>query len=184
MRPSRSRGHALGLARERTIAPPLDHFEETFRLVDAGAPAVFAYIDLPQQLSMHMERPSWRMAGATMRIETDAAGGQALGSRYRLAARAFGIRLEALCEVTERDPPRRKAWCTVGEPTLLVVGQYRMSVDITAERQLCRVRIRIDYALPARAPARWIAKAVGPVYARWCVRQMADDLASHFGAVR
>lgn len=81
MRLSRSRGHALGLARERTIAPPLGHFAETFR-VDASAPAVFAYIDLPQQLSMHMERPTWRMAGATMRIETDAAGGQALGSRY------------------------------------------------------------------------------------------------------
>lgn len=34
----------------------------------------------------------------------------------------FGIPLEALCEVTERYPPRRKAWCTVSEPTLLVVG--------------------------------------------------------------
>jgi len=32
------------------------------------------------------------------------------------------------------------------------------------------------------APARWIGMFFGPVYARWCVRQMVRDLIHQFGA--
>jgi len=80
--------------------------------------------------------------------------------------------------VTQREPPKFKAWQTVGEPRLLVIGPYRMGVAIEPRsRRSSRVIIAIDYALPPNRIWRWF----GPPYARWCVRQMARDLARSFG---
>lgn len=49
------------------------------------------------------------------------------------------------------------------------------------------VTIAIDYAMPAEAPTRWLGVLLGPLYARWCVRQMTQDLVHQFsraGAMR
>ena len=144
-----------------------------------AAPAdVFEHIDRPERLSAHMARKSWRLGGASMSIETDSAGGHAVGSHIRLGGRVLGLALNVECIVTQREPPRFKAWQTVGTPRLLVIGPYRMSVAIEPwSRRGSRVIITIDYALPQNRIWRWF----GPTYARWCVRQMARDLARSFG---
>ena len=150
--------------------------------VGAKASTVFDYIDRPERLSAHMARRSWQLAGTAMTIETDAAGGRRVGSYIRLAGRMLGIPLYVEGKVVRRDVPGGKAWETVGEPRLLVIGRYRMSVNIEAGRDQSHVRIAIDYALPANAPARWIGSLFGPMYARWCVGQMARDLVRQFGS--
>jgi len=61
----------------------------------------------------------------------------------------LGIDLAFEGEVTERKPPYRKAWQTVGDPRLLVVGAYRMEVTIDKRGTGSHVRIAIDYALPS-----------------------------------
>ncbi len=151
--------------------------------VGAARSAVFDYIDRPERLSAHMMRRSWQLAGRSMAIETDADGGRAVGSHIRLTGHVLGIRLYVEGKVVRREPPKLKAWETVGEPRLLVIGRYRMSVSIEERRDRSQVRIAIDYALPANAPARWFGMAFGSMYARWCVRQMAQDLARQFGTV-
>ena len=116
--------------------------------------------------------------GRIMPIETDSEGGHAVGSHIRLGGRVLGLALNVECIVTQREPPRFKAWQTVGTPRLLVIGPYRMSVAIEPwSRRGSRVIITIDYALPQNRIWRWF----GPTYARWCVRQMARDLARSFG---
>jgi hypothetical protein len=85
--------------------------------------------------------------------------------------------------VTECAPPRRKVWETVGTPRLLVIGPYRMGFEVSPEGAAgSRLRVFIDYALPTGAPARWLGRALGGAYARWCTHRMVRDAVSHFGA--
>ena len=88
------------------------HHESTVTL-DAPAETAFAYLDDFKKLSSHMERPSAMMMGSKMAITTDALGGRAVGSRVRLEGRMLGMTLSLEEEVTERQPPFRKAWQTV-----------------------------------------------------------------------
>ncbi|MCC6193232.1 MAG: SRPBCC family protein [Burkholderiales bacterium] len=147
-----------------------------------GAPReqVFAFVDEPARLAGHMGRRTWMMGGGRMRLDMDRHGGRRTGSRVSLTGRAFGIPLHVRAEVTERDPPTIKRWQTVGEPRLLVVGRYRMSVTIDRAPRQSLASIRIDYALPGAHRGRfaqWLARK----YARWCVRRMASDVVSAFG---
>ena len=86
--------------------------------------------------------------------------------------------------VVERDPPRRKVWETTGAPKLLVIGQYRMGFELSAQGNGSMLRVFIEYALPERAPARWLGRLFGQYYARWCTQQMVDDAVDHFEARR
>jgi len=157
------------------------HAEAT-REVRAAPSAIFAYIDRPERLSAHMAQRSWQIAGAAMVIEADATGGRAVGSHIRLAGRMLGIPLYVDATVVQREPPNLKAWETVGEPHLLVIGRYRMRISIDARGDRAHVMIAIDYALPAKVPTRWLGMLLGPLYARWCVQQMAQDLVHQFDA--
>ena len=148
----------------------------------AAPSSIFEYIDRPERLSAHMARRSWQLAGASMAIETDADGGRAVGSRIRLTGRMLGIYLYVEGKVVQHEPPNLKAWETVGEPHLLVIGRYRITVSIDAHGDRSHVTIAIDYALPTNAPWRWLGMFFGPMYAGWCVRQMAQDLVHQFSA--
>jgi hypothetical protein len=86
--------------------------------------------------------------------------------------------------VTERTPPHRKVWETLGSPKLIVIGHYRMGFELTPEGQTSRLRVFIDYALPERASARWLGRLFGRYYARWCTQQMVDDAIKYFASVR
>src|SRR6185503_6430544 len=109
--------------------------------------------------------------------EFDEGRGQRLGSRIRLAGRVFGIELSVEEVVTERDPPLRKVWETIGTPRLLVIGHYRMGFELVAQGTGSTLRVFIYYALPERAPARWLGRLLGRRYARWCTQRMVDDAA-------
>src|SRR4030095_908975 len=107
---------------------------------------VFEHSDQPQRLASHMARRSWQLAGAAMAIQTDAEGGRAVGSNIRLTGRMLGIPLYLEGKVVQRAPPHMKAWETVGEPHLLVIGRYRMRVNVDAHGDRAQVVIAIDYA--------------------------------------
>src|SRR5512134_3904793 len=152
------------------------HRYESSALVPAPADKVFAHIDDHSRLSSHMSESSWMMGGGRMEIELDDGRGQKLGSRIRLAGKVFGIELSVEEVVTERNPPHRKVWETTGAPRLLVVGQYRMGFEISTNENGLMLHVFIDYALPERAPARWLGRLFGKYYARWCTQQMVDDV--------
>jgi hypothetical protein len=147
----------------------------------AAAPAdVFGFLDEHARLAAHMGKKSLAMGGGSMALELDEGRGRVVGSRIRLAGRAFGIHLGVDEVVTEHSPPSRKAWETVGEPRLLVIGAYRMGFIIDEVSPGSRLTVYIDYELPRSAPSRWLGRLLGRAYARWCTERMAGDAAQHF----
>lgn len=146
---------------------------------------LFTHLDDHRRLSSHMEKPSLMTAGASMRIDTDAGHGQAVGSVIRMSGRVLGVRLGLEEVVTEHAPPQRKVWETVGEPTLLVIGAYRMGFSIEPFTGGSRLVVFIDYARPGRGLARLLGGLVGRYYAAWCTRRMAEDARAAFpGPIR
>ncbi len=155
---------------------PLHHRSEVS--VDTDAHTLFALLDDHRRLAGHMEKPSLMMAGATMRVETDALNGQAVGSVIKVTGRVLGVSLAVEEVVTERVPPMRKTWETRGEPRLLVIGAYRMGFTISPQGKGSQLVVFIDYQNPPRGLARWLALIFGGIYAAWCTRRMATDAAA------
>ena len=127
-----------------------------------------------------MSESSWQMGGGKMTYEFDKDLGRQVGSRIRMAGRMLGIQLSLEEIVTERIPPRRKVWETVGEPRLLVIGGYRMGCEISPHPSGSLLRVFIEYSLPEKAPLRWLGLLFGRYYAKWCTQQMVDDAVRHF----
>lgn len=155
------------------------HIEST-RLVAAPAGKVFGHLDDPLRLSAHMSRSSWMMAGSSMEVAVDAARGMSVGSKITMQGRMLGMTLSLEELVTERIPPVRKVWETIGTPALLVIGHYRMGYDVTAQGASSLVRIFIDYDRPTAGIWRPLAVVFAPVYARWCTENMVNDVARQF----
>lgn len=154
--------------------------EETVS-VAAAAPALFAHLDDHERLASHMMQSSAIMAGSAMVFTFDEGRGRTLGSRITMHGKVLGLSLEVSELVCERVPPRRKAWQTVGQPRLLVIGPYRMGFEVADEATGTRLTVFIDYDLPPW-PWRLLGLLAGPFYARWCVQSMARDAARGFAA--
>lgn len=155
------------------------HYEET-AWIAAKPNDVFSFIDDHAAFSAHMTQPSLRMGGGSMHVSTDDGAGRTVGSHIRMQGRAFGVPLALDEVVIDRVEPERKVWETVGEPKLLVVGHYKMSVDVKPESNGSRLVVGIDYDQPKKRA--WLGRLFGDMYARWCVRQMKGDVRSHFAS--
>ncbi len=158
----------------------LSSHNESSGFVPSTQDQVFSYIDDYTRLSSHMNEPSWRMAGSRMQTELDEGRGKEIGSRIRLTGRFFGVDVLVDEIVTERSAPHRKVWETTGVPKLLVIGHYRMGFELSPQGDGSMLCVFIDYALPDRAPERWLGRMLGPYYARWCTQQMVIDVVKHF----
>jgi hypothetical protein len=167
---NRPSGHGATLG-----AKMFDHHEESAGCMSASIAEAFEALDDHARLSSHMSRPSWRMAWATMNLTVDAGGGRRAGSHIVLSGDVLGIPLYVDEIVTISEPPRRKAWETVGAPQLLVIGSYRMGYELEPDPVGSRLRVFIDYDLPERGASRLLGRLFGRSYARWCTRRMVTD---------
>lgn len=127
-----------------------------------------------------MNKRSWMMAGSRMSVETDAQHGKAVGSKIRMSGSILGLTLALEESVIERSPPWRKVWETIGTPQLVVVGPYRMGVQIKPNGEDSELHVFIDYVLPTSGAGRLLGRAFGRSYARWCTEKMANDTRQHF----
>ena len=148
--------------------------------VAALPPAVFEHLDDQTRLAEHMGRSSMMMGGGRMTYEFDEAGGRAVGAHIKMGGDAFGISIFVDEVVTERDPPRRKVWRTVGVPRLIIIGPYEMGFELKPAEGETELRVWIDYDLPSAGVGRWLGAATGKFYARWCVQAMVADAVRHF----
>jgi hypothetical protein len=149
------------------------------RVAEATVPfppaTVFEVLDDPLRLARHMEKPSPMMLWGSMRYRLDEGGGRNVGSVLVAEGSVLGLRLSIVERITERAPPWRKAWETIEEPRLLVVGNYRLGFEIAPDDRGSRVRICIDYDLPRSLLGRSFGRAGAPLYARWCISRMIDE---------
>ncbi|MES2178509.1 MAG: SRPBCC family protein [Gemmatimonadota bacterium] len=154
--------------------------EEYEGVLDASPTEAFAFLDDPAHLSLHMANRSWMMGGSRMEIVTDDARGQRIGSRLHLGGTVLGMHLGVDAVIVDYNPPRRKRWETVGEPKILVIGAYRMDLELRMVGEGTSLRIAIDYELPQNGFPRILGHVAGRFYARWCTRAMVRDAALHF----
>ena len=149
--------------------------------IAATAAEVFAELDDHERLSAHMMRSSWMMGGSAMQFEFDPGRGHEVGSVIRMSGKVAGVRLFVEEVVTERVPPYRKTWQTVGSPKLLVIGRYRMGFELEETGVVTRTALFIEYDDPP-PPWRIAGKLLGGSYARWCVRNMLTGAAASLTA--
>jgi len=139
---------------------------------------IFAYIDDHKSFSSHMAKPSWMMGGGSMKVTMDKGNGQRIGSHIRLNGKAFGINLFLDEVITKYTPPHIKSWETVGTPKLLVIGSYKMGIEIKEEDNGSNVHVFIDYQLPKTNI--WLGILFSKLYAKWCVHKMIRGAREHF----
>lgn len=151
---------------------------EDSALISASPEELFAYIDDHMRFSSHMSQSSWMMGGGRMDVSVDDGKGQRVGSHIRLNGTAFGIKLFLDEVVTRREPPRIKTWKTVGDLRLLIVGHYRMGIEIRPRGIAAQLRVCIDYDLPEKNA--WLGRLFGGIYAKWCVGQMISGTRKQF----
>lgn len=148
--------------------------------VRAAAGALFDYLDDHRGLSVHIEQRSWAMMGSRMEVHMDARETRAVGSKFGFTGSFLGVRLAVNEIVTGRDPPCLKTWATIGEPTLWVIGRYKMGFRIVPRSTSSVLTVFIDYDLPESPETRALGWLIGGLYARWCTRRMTGDAARHF----
>lgn len=129
--------------------------------LDASADEVFAFADDFTRLSSHMGQSSAMMMGSSMQTSFDERRGQAVGSHVRMTGKMLGIELFLDEVVREREPPRHKAWETVGTPRLLIIGGYRLGFDITSIGQRSVLQVFIGYNLPTEPAQRLLGRLFG-----------------------
>jgi len=156
------------------------HFSD-HAVVAAPQPDLFAYLDKHSQLSAHMTRRSWMMGGGHMDISSDEGRFQRLGSRLRLAGRAFGLAVFLEEEIIDYRPPQTKVWRTLGMPRLLIIGAYRMGFEIGPATGGSSLRVFLDYDLPTGIVERLMGRLLAAAYARWCVRNIVAEGQKRFG---
>lgn len=156
------------------------HFEKNAS-IQASSQKVFGYVDDHSSFSAHMSQSSWMMIGGNMDTQTDEKRGQEVGSHIRMNGKVLGIKIFLDEVVTEHKPPFSKAWQTVGDLKLLVIGHYRMGLEISPENSYCKLKVYIDYELPQSFKTRWLGLLFGEIYAKWCVNQVINGVKEHFG---
>lgn len=157
----------------------LSHHHEESSLIPASTNEVFDFIDDHSRLSSHMNKSSWMMGGSKMDTQIDEGKGQRVGSHISMKGRILGINLSLDEVITEYAPFSRKIWKTVGDPKLIVIGNYQMGFELIPESGKSKLKVFIDYDLPT-GPFRFLGYLFGGVYAKWCVRQMLDGVIENF----
>lgn len=153
------------------------HYEDS-SIVPAGAAEIFAFIDDHVRVMSHMNKPSLMMGGGRGDISFDDEHGRKVGSHIRMSGKAFGVTVFVDEVITRYESPRIKIWETVGTPKLLVIGHYRMKVEIEPQENGSLLRLSIDYNLPKTNA--WLGKLLGRYYAKWCVQRVIKDTRSYF----
>lgn len=148
--------------------------------VPVSADKLFTFLDDQRNISSHMEKSSWMMAGSSMSIELDEREGKAIGSVIIMRGAMMGLSLFVKEAVCERNPPTHKAWETVGEQKLVILDQYKMGFDIASKGIASQLTVFIEYTLPRSGGARLLGNLFGNFYARWCTEKMVKDAVHHF----
>ena len=154
------------------------HHYENNVVIPAKPTEVFTFIDDHTNLSSHMSTSSWMMGGGKMVTTTDVGKGQKIGSHITMRGKAFGIPLFLDEIIAIYNPPITKVWKTVGNPRLVVIGQYQLGFEIKPQGASSLLRVFIDYDLPRKNS--WLGIPFGRMYARWCVQQMTVRVRANF----
>jgi hypothetical protein len=149
-------------------------------LLNATPEDAFVFLDDPTQLSSHMGKSSWMMAGSKMKLKLDEKNGRGVGAEIVLEGQMMGMPLLVRESVTESIFLKRKVWATRGPQKMIVIDQYKMGFELAPLNGHTSLRVFIDYNLPSDGLNRILGILVGHIYAKWCTTKMAKDAGKHF----
>lgn len=155
------------------------HYEENI-IIKAGADTVFAFVDNHHNFASHMNNSQWWMAGGKFETKIDEGKGQKIGSHIQMSGKILGINMFLDEVIIKREPPFRKSWETVGDLSLLVIGNYELGFELEPENNNSKLKVYIDYGLPRSLRTRWLGIFFGEMYAKMCVQQMINGVKDHF----
>lgn len=157
------------------------HFS-SFATLNTTAAEAFRFLDNPMNLSSHMSKSSWMMAGSKMEMKLDPQKGRGVGAEIILDGKMLGIPLYIREFVVESEEPVRKSWQTSGPQKLIVIDQYKMGFILRPDGDQTHLEVFINYSLPSKGAGAFLGKLFATIYAKWCTDQMAQDAARHFRA--
>ncbi len=147
------------------------------RSITIAAPAsrVFAYVDDIRNMARHMSgERSMAMMGSRLTLEIVTPEATGVGATYRYFGRMMGLELDFSETVTRYESGQVKVWRTIGEPRLLIVSGYEMSLNVgTITDTTSRLTITFDYDLPRAGIWRLAAPALARWYGGWCLNSLA-----------
>ncbi|OQW47472.1 MAG: hypothetical protein A4S09_15235 [Proteobacteria bacterium SG_bin7] len=152
---------------------------ETKAILQASPQSAFDYLNDHRNLSAHMGKSSWMMAGSKMDVKLDEKQGQGVGAEIILYGKMMGIELFVREFVTVSESPKKKIWETSGPQKLLILDQYRMGFELIPAGENSELKVFIDYNLPHGAQ-KILGVLFSKFYARWCTEQMAKDAKMYF----
>ena len=149
--------------------------------VDAPPSRVFVWLDDPRNTGWHMNRRSFAMAGASLRVAQLSEHATGEGATYRSSGRMLGLRIDFTTTVVRWVENEEKVWRTIGEPHLVVIGHFEMRFTTTAFEGGTRLILSLDYDFPTSWFGRRLGWLLAGPYARWCVRRIINDVLAKFG---
>lgn len=155
------------------------HLEDIVR-IKSTPEEIFAFADDHHNFASHMNESSWMMGGSKMLTTTDEANGQSIGSHIKMKGKVLGMSLYLDEVISEREPPLKKTWNTIGDIRLIVIDHYRLGFEIIPHGDMCDFKVFIDYNLPQSFVGTVIGNIFGGIYARWCLKQMTSEVAKRF----
>lgn len=155
------------------------HYEESV-LVSATPDEIFSFADNHKNFSSHMNKSSWMMGGGSMETEVVKGKGQKVGSHIKMQGKVFGFNLFLDEVITKYSPPNHKEWETVGNINLLVIDHYKLGFEIKPKAERSKLTVYIDYNFPKSLFTKLLGLLFGSMYAKWCVKQMVNEVSLHF----
>ena len=144
-------------------------------LIHSTPEKVFAQMDDFSKTGMHMTESSMMMMGSKLKLEQLSTNAIGVGASYRWYGKMMGMIMDFSETVTKWQPPKLKAWETVGEAKIIIMSWYRMWFEIMPAENGTIAKLSISY-LP---PKQWYYKILSFFFARlycnWCLNNMLTD---------
>jgi hypothetical protein len=98
--------------------------------------------------------------GASLRRRPRAATGPAGRLAHHVARPGVGLELYVDEVVVRYEPPLAKAWETVADVRLLVIGHYRMKIELEPTQGGSRLQVTFDWQQPETHA--WLGSSSAP----------------------
>lgn len=149
-------------------------FQKTIA-INAPPETIFAFMDDIHNSGMHMTGRSMAMFGSRLNLEVLSTASTGPDVSYRWKGRIVGLPVDFTVVVKKWIKDVEKVWETIGHPKVIVIGWFRMFLNLTPVDGKTSVTLGITYDRPKGLLGKLLCLLLGPWYAKWCLKKMLRD---------
>jgi hypothetical protein len=143
--------------------------------IAARPEAVFSYADDIRNIGWHMTESSMPLMGSKLNVQIVSKNPTGLGASYRWYGKVMGLTIDFTETVTKWVRNKERVWSTIGEPQIIIIGNYEMWFNLEPAGAKTRLTFGIRYDLPRPLFWRLVGFLLGGPYSRWCLKNMCGD---------